>query len=177
MKYTIIDVIQFVSIVEPIGLAIGILIYSHNNNHPIFIIGTIYSILQILMLLTPLHEFIHYKCAQLLNPQSEPYIISYSRFDCKNKQVLSKKQIQIIAIAGSLGQIIVFTFIFIIITIIINTLGIDIVSWYQIVTLIVINLTYAAQYIPTDKTSIPTDGYWILHPEEWKDFKIPDTEK
>ncbi len=118
----------------------------------------------------------HYKCAQLLNPQSEPYITSYSEFDCKNRQVFSNKQIQIIAIAGSLGQIIVFTFIFIMITIIINNLGIDIISWYQIITLITINLMYAAQYIPTDKTKIHTDGYWILHPEEWKDFKISDTE-
>ena len=91
--------------------------------------------------------------------------------------MFSNKQIQIIAIAGSLGQIIVFTFIFIMITIIINNLGIDIVSWYQIITLITINLMYVAQYIPTDKTKIPTDGYWILHPEEWKDFKISDTEK
>lgn len=175
MGYSIIHVIQFISIIEPLGLAIGIGLY--NNNYTIIIVGAIYFTIQIFVFLSLLHEFMHYKCAQLLNPQSEPYITSYSEFDCKNRQVFSNKQIQIIAIAGSLGQIIVFTFIFIMITIIINNLGIDIVSWYQIITLITINLMYVAQYIPTDKTKIPTDGYWILHPEEWKDFKISDTEK
>lgn len=130
----------------------------------------VYPLLQLFYVLV--HEFGHYLCAKIVNSKSKPVILSLTEFTCKNKEELTNTQIRLIALAGALMYIIIFTILFMIVSICFGKTGIILENKLLTSMYLIGNLGFTAQLIPMDKyCKIPTDGYWILYPLKWLQFK------